>query len=85
MVRRRWAVAVTRHIPTASEAISRTVLKTACYRLLMVLITVLVALGITGNTGDALQIGVAANVVKTGTYYGYERLWARISWGTDAV
>jgi len=72
-----------RRVPSASEARSRTVVKTALYRLLMVLVTVLVAFFITGNTSDALQIGLAANVVKTATYYGYERLWARVSWGTD--
>lgn len=72
-----------RHVPSASEAWSRTVVKTALYRALMVLVTVLVAFFVTGNTSDALQIGLVANVVKTGTYYGYERLWARVSWGTD--
>jgi len=72
-----------RRVPSASEAWSRTAVKTALYRALMVLVTVLVAFFVTGSTGDALQIGLVANVVKTGTYYGYERLWARVSWGTD--
>lgn len=60
---------------------SRALVKTLCYRVLMVAITVLVAFFVTGNTGEAVSIGAAANVVKTGTYYGYERLWDRISWG----
>ncbi len=47
----------------------------------MIVITVLVALSVTGDTGQALSIGLVANVVKTGTYYGYERVWDRISWG----
>lgn len=59
----------------------RAVVKTLCYRLLMVLITVSVAWFVVGNVADALNIGIAANVVKTGTYYTYERLWDRISWG----
>lgn len=59
----------------------RAVVKTLCYRLLMLLITVTVAWVIVGNVADALNIGIAANVVKTGMYYGYERLWDRISWG----
>ena len=59
----------------------RAVVKTLCYRLLMLLITVTVAWVVVGNASDALNIGIAANVVKTGTYYGYERLWDRISWG----
>ncbi|WP_436936404.1 DUF2061 domain-containing protein [Halovenus marina] len=28
-----------------------------------------------------MSIGLAANIIKTGTYYGYERLWDRVSWG----
>lgn len=63
------------------QARSRALAKTLLYRLLMVVITVLVALLVTGNVGDALNIGIAANVVKTGTYYTYERLWDRVAWG----
>ena len=62
----------------------RAVVKTLCYRLLMVAITVTVAWAVLGNVADALNIGIAANVVKTGTYYAYERLWDRISWGVAA-
>jgi uncharacterized membrane protein len=47
----------------------------------MIVITVVIALVVTNDLGDALNIGIAANVVKTGTYYGYERLWDRIDWG----
>lgn len=60
---------------------SRAVVKTLCYRALMVLITVVVALVVTESVAAALEIGVVANVIKTGTYYGYERLWDRIAWG----
>ncbi|MEF8827456.1 MAG: DUF2061 domain-containing protein [Halovenus sp.] len=63
------------------QARSRALAKTLLYRAVMVLITVLVALVVTGNVGEALNIGLAANVVKTGTYYAYERLWDRVSWG----
>jgi uncharacterized membrane protein len=60
---------------------SRALVKTLLYRTLMVAITITVAFFVTGNTGEALSIGLVANVVKTGTYYGYERLWDRIAWG----
>ncbi|PSQ08355.1 hypothetical protein BRC97_00310 [Halobacteriales archaeon QS_6_71_20] len=59
----------------------RALVKTLCYRLLMVAITVLVAWAVVGDATDALNIGIAANVVKTGTYYTYERVWDRIAWG----
>ncbi|WP_262178977.1 DUF2061 domain-containing protein [Haloarcula laminariae] len=63
------------------QRVSRALVKTLLYRTLMIVITVLVALSVTGDTGQALSIGLVANVVKTGTYYGYERVWDRISWG----
>jgi uncharacterized membrane protein len=55
--------------------------KTVLYRLLMLVVTVTVALAVTGDPVASLNIGVAANLVKTVTYYGYERLWDRIEWG----
>ena len=51
--------------------------------MLLIVITVAVAFWFTGDTGQALSIGLVANVVKTGTYYGYERLWDRILWGVN--
>lgn len=63
------------------QARLRAVVKTLCYRVLMVVITVVVAWLVVGDVTDALNIGVVANVVKTGTYYAYERLWDRIDWG----
>jgi len=69
----------------ASEQVSRSLVKTLGYRVLMVVITVAVAFAVTDDASAALNIGIIANVVKTGTYYGYERLWARISWGKSAA
>lgn len=63
------------------QDLSRAVVKTLGYRLLMVCITVAVAFVVVGDVGQALSIGLVANVVKTGTYFGYERLWDRIDWG----
>lgn len=66
---------------TPVQAQSRAIVKTLLYRGLMVLITAAVALLITGSVTDAINIGIAANVVKTGTYFAYERLWDRVTWG----
>lgn len=66
---------------SAYQARRRAVVKTLCYRLLMVAITVSVAWLIVGDVGEAVEIGLVANVVKTGTYYAYERLWDRVTWG----
>lgn len=66
---------------SALQAQKRTITKTICYRLFMLLITVTVAWIIVGNIGDALNIGLVTNVLKTGTYYLYERIWDHITWG----
>jgi len=60
---------------------ARTAVKTLCYRLLMLAVTVAVAWVVVGDVRDAASIGLVANVAKTGTYYAYERLWGRVDWG----
>lgn len=55
--------------------------KSLLYRLFMVLITVVVAYVFTTDTTASLQIGIVTNVLKTGTYYAYERLWSRFRVG----
>ncbi|MFD1644273.1 DUF2061 domain-containing protein [Haloarchaeobius litoreus] len=66
---------------TPNQLRSRAIVKTLLYRVLMVLITVAVAFAVTDDVLAAVNIGLVTNVVKTGTYYGYERLWDRIAWG----
>lgn len=63
------------------QRLSRTVAKTLGYRFFMVCITVAIAFLVVGDVGDALSIGLIANVVKTGTYFVYERAWDHIDWG----
>jgi uncharacterized membrane protein len=70
---------------SALQARRRAIVKTLCYRLFMLAITVTIAFVVVGDLGDALNIGLAANVLKTGTYYLYERLWDRIAWGVETV
>lgn len=59
----------------------RTLVKTVGYRALMLLVTMAVAFGVTNDVTSAIHIGFITNAIKTVTYYGYERFWARISWG----
>lgn len=66
---------------TPHQGRRRAIVKTLCYRFVMVVITVAVAWWVTGSTAEALSIGLVANVAKTGTYYAYERVWDRITWG----
>ncbi|MFW6448447.1 MAG: DUF2061 domain-containing protein [Halobacteriota archaeon] len=73
---RRW------HRRRPAEDAVRTLTKAVLYRLLMVAVTVVVAFAVTEDPIAAVNIGLVANVIKTGTYVGYERLWARVRWGT---
>ena len=68
---------------TPHQLRSRAVVKTALYRMFMILVSVGVAYAVTGSVGQSLSIGLVTNLVKTCTYYGYERLWDRISWGVS--
>ena len=63
------------------QARRRAVVKTAFDRVMMVLVSIVVAYLVVGDVSDALSIGLLTNVVKTMTYYSYERLWDRIAWG----
>lgn len=76
---------MTLHSPSAEpfRHRSRALAKTVLYRVVMVAITVVATLAVTGDPGAALQVGLVANLIKTGTYYGYERLWDRIAWGIE--
>lgn len=66
---------------TPHQLRSRAVVKTALYRVFMILVSVGVAFAVTGSVAQSLSIGLVTNLVKTCTYYGYERIWDRISWG----
>lgn len=68
---------------TALQGRSRALAKTLLYRALMIVITVVVAFLVTGRVDQALHVGFWANLAKTGTYYGYERLWDHVAWGLD--
>ena len=66
---------------TPHQLRSRAAVKTAFYRVFMILVSVVVAYVVTGSVEHALSIGLVTNAVKTCTYYGYERLWDHIAWG----
>ncbi|WP_255150782.1 DUF2061 domain-containing protein [Halorarius halobius] len=74
-------MALADHVRAPVQARRRAVVKTACYRLVMVVVSVTVAYLVVGDVTDAVSIGLVTNLVKTATYYGYERLWDRIAWG----
>lgn len=83
-VTRKMSRAFLRRLRTTREGVIRSLVKTAVYRTIMVLITVVVAFFFTDDATASISIGLTANAIKTFTYFGYERLWARIGWGYDS-
>jgi uncharacterized membrane protein len=59
----------------------RSIVKTLSWRLLATIITMSVALVITGKIRLAAEIGVIDTLVKIGSYYFHERIWNRLTWG----
>ncbi|EFW94212.1 hypothetical protein ZOD2009_00220 [Haladaptatus paucihalophilus DX253] len=51
----------------------------------MVVITIAVAWVVVGDIEAALNIGVVTNLLKTGTYYIYERMWDHVTWGVPST
>ena len=66
------------------QARRRALVKTGCYRLLVLGATVAVA-RVGGDVSEAVSVGVAANLVETGADSASERLWDRIVGGFPAV
>ena len=61
----------------------RTLVKTIIYRC-WVLVSTWCMLVITGQTyTDAVVPAIVMNVIWTGSYYLYDRLWMRIPWGIE--
>lgn len=69
---------------SAIQAQKRAIAKTFCYRLFMLLITITVVWLVVGDVSDAINVGLATNLLKTGTYYIYERTWDHITWGVQS-
>lgn len=63
----------------------RSVTKTASWRVLAGIDTVVLALIFTGSIGAALSIGALEVITKLGLYFLHERAWARIHWGHDGA
>ena len=59
----------------------RSVVKTASWRVIAGIDTVLLALIFTGSPAAALSIGGLEVLTKLALYFGHERAWQRIGWG----
>jgi uncharacterized membrane protein len=60
---------------------SRTATKTATWRTIASLDTIVLALVFTGNLGTAISIGGLEVITKLALYFVHERAWSRLKWG----
>ena len=63
------------------ETHKRSIVKALSWRLIAVCITTLTVWLFTGDATLSLGVGLVDSLVKIFTYYGHERLWARLSFG----
>lgn len=63
----------------------RHVIKAIMYRLYSTCITILIAMIVTGDLNIGLIIGPIELVVKSVSYYLYERWWLRTAYGIKAA
>lgn len=59
----------------------RSVVKALIWRLFSTVVTVCVSLAITHELKYAAAIGIGDLMIKTGSYYVHERIWARMEFG----
>jgi len=79
--RARWGVSV--EDCTRVETYSRTATKTATWRTIASLDTVLLAWFFTGNIATAVSIGGLEILTKLVLYFIHERVWARLPFGIE--
>lgn len=59
----------------------RSLVKTVSYRVLILLIDFFVVLLFTGSVTLAIGAAATANIIKSVTYFGHERVWNAVRWG----
>ncbi len=64
------------------ESHKRSITKAITWRIIAVIITTLTAYFFTREVALSLGIGLVDSVIKMFTYYGHERLWNRIGFGS---
>lgn len=67
------------------ETHKRSIAKALSWRLIAVIITTVTAYLFTKDTSIAIGVGAVDSLIKLATYYGHERLWARLSFGRRKV
>ncbi|RLF22294.1 MAG: hypothetical protein DRN15_09510 [Thermoprotei archaeon] len=63
------------------ESHKRTLVKTLCWRISGILLSILLTWIMTGSLMLGAQLGIAYNIIRAIQYYITERAWNRIQWG----
>lgn len=69
----------------AYESKKRSVAKALSWRFFATVITATVVFLWTGHWGEAVGIGLIDTSAKLLLYFGHERCWLRVRWGTRRV
>ena len=64
------------------ETRTRSLTKTLVYRTVVIGLLAAVTYAFTGNVGETTLITVVFNAAGSVVYFGFERLWDSINWGT---
>ena len=63
------------------ETIRRSIVKSFLYRILMVLSDFVILYLFSGKLTMSIGFAIVNNIFNTAAYFGYERIWDKISWG----
>ncbi len=63
------------------ETKRRSLVKSLSWRVFATMITMGVALVVTGKLDFAIEIGLLDTTIKFATYFAHERMWVRIPYG----
>ncbi len=61
----------------------RSIIKTATWRIIGIITTMIIVYFATNSTTTAVSIGLVDLFVKTYVYYLHERVWNSIDWGRE--
>jgi len=65
----------------AEETLRRSVVKTICYRVIILIFDFTAIYLFTGQIKVALGFMIVSNIYTTFGYFFYERIWGKIKWG----